>query len=180
MKVVALSGSLRNNSINTGLIKAMQKLALPDMEIELLDYSDFPFYNQDINEKGFPASVEELGAKILDADAIIIATPEYNYSVPGVLKNAIDWLSRLPSAPFDSKPLAIVGASPSFMGTARAQIHLRQMLQYLNPTIINQPEVLVNNAFEKFDQQGVLTDEATETILTALLDVVKTKVAEKS
>lgn len=169
MKIVAISGSLRQNSINSGLIIAAQELTPPGVEIELLDYRSFPFYDQDINEQGIPEAVQQVGEKIMAADAIIIATPEYNYSIPGVLKNAIDWLSRMPEAPFDGKPLAIMGASPSFMGTARAQIHLRQALQYLNPVILNKPELLVNNAFEKFDEQGKLQDESTKQHISAML-----------
>ncbi len=161
MNIAAISGSFRENSINTGLIRALQSIAPEQVDIELIDYRDIPLYNQDVNQKGIPEAVQKVGDAIKAADAIIIATPEYNYSIPGVLKNAIDWLSRMPEQPFDSKPLGIVGASPSFMGTARAQVHLRQVLQYLNPQILNKPEILINNAFDKFDEQGRLQDEQT-------------------
>ena len=172
MKIAALSGSFRQSSINTGLLKAIQEIAPEGIEIEIISYRDIPLYDQDVNEQGLPPSVLKVGEKIQQADAVIIATPEYNYSIPGVLKNAIDWLSRMPEIPFDGKPLAIVGASPSFMGTARAQIHLRQSLQYLNPKILNKPEVLVNNAFEKFDEAGNLTDDRTKGHLLALVEAL--------
>jgi len=172
MKIVGISGSLRQKSFNTGLITAMQKLASAEVTVELIDYREFPFYDQDVNELGLPKSVEQVAQQIQQADAIIIATPEYNYSVPGVLKNALDWLSRVPSEPFNGKPLAIIGASPSFMGTARAQMHLRQMVQYMNPNVLNRPEVLVTNAYEKFDEQGALHDEKTRQHLLKVIDAL--------
>jgi len=176
MKIVAISGSFRQSSINTGLIHAIQEIAPAEVSVELVSYRDFPFYDQDINEQGMPEAVVAVGEKIRHADALIIATPEYNYSIPGVLKNALDWLSRLPDMPFDGKPVGIIGASPSFMGTARAQIHLRQALQYLNPKILNKPEVLVNNAFEKFDDSGKLTDEETKEFLKVFLNALMDEV----
>ena len=172
MKIAAISGSFRQNSINTGLLRAFQSLAPEGVEIEIVSYRDIPLYDQDINEQGVPESVIVAGKKLAAADAIIVATPEYNYSIPGILKNAIDWFSRLPVIPFDGKPVAVLGASPSFMGTARAQIHLRESLQYLNPKILNKPEVLVNNAFEKFDEAGNLTDQETKAHLKALLEAL--------
>lgn len=172
MKIAAISGSFRQNSINTGLLKAFQSIAPEGVEVEIVSYRDIPLYDQDVNDRGLPESVVIAGEKLAVADAIIVATPEYNYSIPGVLKNAIDWFSRLPVIPFDGKPVAILGASPSFMGTARAQIHLRESLQYLNPRILNKPEVLVNNAFEKFDEAGKLTDENTKAHLKALLEAL--------
>lgn len=169
MKIAAISGSFRASSINTGLLRALAEVAPDGVTVEIIDYKNIPLYDQDVNEQGIPQSVITVGEKIAAADAVIIATPEYNHSIPGVLKNAIDWISRLPEIPINEKPLAIVGASPSFMGTARAQIHLRQSLQYLNPIVLNKPEVLVNNAFERFDDEGNLTDEKTKEHLAGLL-----------
>ena len=119
--------------------------------------------------KDFPPAVEELRECIKAADAILFVTPEYNYSVPGVLKNAIDWASRPPDQPFNGKPAAIMGASPSMLGTGRAQYHLRQICVFLNIFPVNQPEVLIAAANKKFDENGRLTDEATRKFISQLI-----------
>ena len=172
IKVLAFGGSLRKGSYNHQLLLAAKALAPADMQIELADISDVPLYNGDVQAQGFPAAVLKLGQQVADADAILFATPEYNYSIPGVLKNAIDWLSRLPEAPFNDKPVAIMGASMGGFGTARSQYHLRQVLVFLNMHPLNKPEVFVSAAHEKFDAEGRLTDEtARQTVrqqLTAL------------
>src|SRR6201999_4413196 len=118
---------------------------------------------------GFPPVVEELRRKILAADGLLFVTPEYNYSMPGVLKNAIDWVSRPPEQPFDGKPIAIMGASPGALGTARSQYHARQMFIFLNAYILNRPEVMISQAQNKFDAQGKLTDQPTRDIIAQLL-----------
>ena len=118
---------------------------------------------------GLSAAVADLRARIKAADALLIVTPEYNYSVPGVLKNAIDWASRPPEQPFDGKPIAIMGASPGALGTARAQYHLRQMFVFLNGMVLNRPEVMIGNAAQRFDAEGRLTDEKTREFVRALL-----------
>ncbi|MFO0930544.1 MAG: NAD(P)H-dependent oxidoreductase [Gemmataceae bacterium] len=154
IRVLGISGSLRRGSFNTAALRAAVELAPAGMSIEPFDLSAVPLYNEDIYEKGFPPAVEELRRRIKEADALLIATPEYNYSVPGVLKNAIDWASRPPDQPFDGKPMAIFGASPTFTGTARAQYHLGQVFIYLNALILNRPEVFITAAHTKIDGRG--------------------------
>lgn len=122
---------------------------------------DLPLYNEDLHEQGDPAEVINLKAQIAKADAVLIVTPEYNYSVPGVLKNAIDWVSRPPEQPFSGKPVAIMGASPGKFGTARAQYHLRQTFVCLNAAVLNKPEVMVGGVKGLFDENGQMTDQAT-------------------
>lgn len=169
MKVVAISGSLRAKSLNTAALRAAMRLAPDGMTIEPAAIGDLPLYNEDLREKGFPPPVARLRAELAAADAILFVTPEYNYSVPGVLKNAIDWASRPPDQPFDGKPVAVMGASPGALGSARAQYHLRQMLVYLNAHFVNRPEVMIGNATGKFDEAGDLTDEATKEFIRKLL-----------
>ena len=174
INVLGISGSLRRKSYNTGALRAAIQLAPAGMTIETFDIAGIPLYNEDVKEQGFPAAVERLRAKIAAADALLIVTPEYNYSIPGVLKNAIDWASRPPSQPFDGKPIAIMGASPGAFGTARAQYHLRQSFVFLNGCIVNKPEVMIGSAATRFDDQGNLTDEPTRerirNLLAALAD----------
>src|SRR5439155_23545899 len=121
------AGSLRRASYNRGLLRAARSLAPKGMNIHILDILDIPLYNEDVHERGFPEAVAQFRARIRAADALLIVTPEYNYSVPGVLKNAIDWASCPPEQPFQDKPIAIMGASTGLFGTTRAQRHLRQM-----------------------------------------------------
>lgn len=173
MKVVAISGSLREKSLNTAALRAAVGLAPEGMTIEAAAIGDLPLYNEDLREKGFPLPVARLRAELAAADALLFVTPEYNYSVPGVLKNAIDWASRPPDQPFDGKPVAVMGASPGALGSARAQYHLRQMLVYLNAHFVNRPEVMIGNATAKFDEAGQLTDEATKEFIRKLLEALK-------
>ena len=128
-----------------------------------------PVYNEDVRAAGIPAPVQALREEIAAADAVLIATPEYNYSVPGVLKNAIDWASRPPDQPFERKPVAIMGASPGRLGTARAQYHLRQCFVFLDSLVLNRPEVMVAGARNLFDDDGRLTDEPTREFIAKLL-----------
>ena len=132
------------------------------MNIEVFDISSIPLYNGDIEAEGTPTAVNAFKNKIAEADALLIATPEYNCSIPGVLKNAIDWASRPPaSSPLNKKPMGIIGASSGLMGTVRAQMHLRQIAALINMYTMNRPEVLITKAHEKFDRDGKLTDENT-------------------
>ena len=169
MKVVGISGSLRKGSYNTAALRAAQGLAPEGMTIEAAEVGDLPLYNEDIRQAGYPPPVERLRRQIAAADAVLFVTPEYNYSVSGVLKNAIDWASRPPSQPFDGKPVAIMGASGGLFGTARAQYHLRQMLIFLNAYPVNKPEVMIGQAQTKFDGAGALTDEPTREFIRKLL-----------
>jgi chromate reductase len=161
IKVLGISGSLRKGSYNTAALRAAQELAPADVTIEIFDLSPLPPYNEDVKAAGFPAAVQDLRQRIAAADALLVATPEYNYSTSGILKNAIDWASRPPDQPFNGKPIAIMGASPGATGTARAQYHLRQIGIFLNLHFVNKPEVMIANAGTRFDAEGRLTDEAT-------------------
>src|SRR6201993_2197198 len=137
--------------------------------IEPADIGSFPLYNEDVRAQGFPASVETFRRQIAAADALLFATPEYNYSIPGVLKNAIDWASRPPDQPFAGKPVAIMGAGAGMAGTARAQYDLRRSCVFLDMHPLNKPEVLIGQAQTKFDEQGRLTDEAARGFIRDML-----------
>jgi chromate reductase len=140
------------------------------MEIELIDIGELPFYNADVEAQGDPPAVAAYKASLGDADGLIIATPEYNDGIPGVLTNAIDWGSRLPGrAPLSGKPVALMGASPSRIGTARAQLHLRQLLSHVHARTLPPPELLVASAHERFDKSLRLADEITRDVLAKLL-----------
>ena len=169
MNVIGISGSLRKGSFNTAALRAAQGLAPEGMTIERAEIGDLPLYNDDVRAAGFPPPAERLRAQIAAADAVLLVTPEYNYSISGVLKNAIDWASRPPSQPFEAKPVAIMGASPGLFGSARAQYHLRQMLIFLNAMPVNRPEVMIGQAQNKFDADGNLTDEPTREFIRKLL-----------
>ena len=169
MKIVGMSGSLRKGSYNSAALRAAQALVPEGTTIEIAEIGDVPLYNDDVRAAGYPASVERLRRQIAEADAVLFVTPEYNYSVSGVMKNAIDWASRPPNQPFDGKPVAIMGASGGLLGTARAQYHLRQMLIFLNALPINKPEVMIGQASQKFDEAGRLTDEPTREFIGKLL-----------
>jgi chromate reductase len=148
---------------------AAVQLAPQDAVLEMFELDGIPGFNQD-QEQNPPAKIAELKQRVRNADAILIVTPEYNYSVPGVLKNAIDWGSRpYGDSAWNGKPVAIMGASIGRFGTARAQYHLRQSFVFLNMYPINQPEVMVGNAAERFDAQGNLTDETTKKLIRQLL-----------
>jgi chromate reductase, NAD(P)H dehydrogenase (quinone) len=169
LTVLGIAGSLRRASFNRALLRAAAGLAPAGMAIEIFDLAGIPLYNPD-DETALPARVGEFRRRVRAADAILIATPEYNYSVPGVLKNAIDWASQpYGENAWDAKPVALMGASLSGMGTARAQYHLRQSLTALNCHTLNRPEVLIGGAPGKFDAAGNLTDANTTDAIAALL-----------
>jgi chromate reductase len=170
VKVLGFAGSLRKGSLNRMLLRAAAELAPPGMAIETFDLSEVPLYNGDVEAQGDPPPVADFKSAIRAADALLIATPEYNYGVPGVLKNAIDWASR-PSnqSVLNDKPAAVMGASPGGFGTARAQLQLRQAFCFTQTLPVQQPEVLVARATEKFDTDGRLTDEKTKEVVRALL-----------
>ncbi|MFI4986988.1 MAG: NADPH-dependent FMN reductase [Alphaproteobacteria bacterium] len=169
VSVLGICGSLRKGSYNRMALAAAGELLPPGMTLESFDIAAIPLYNEDVRAAGFPKPVEELRARILAADALLFATPEYNYSMPGVLKNAIDWASRPPDQPFNGKPAAIMGASPGLVGTGRAQYHLRQSCVFLNMFPVNKPEVLIGQYQSKFDAAGKLTDETTRGFIRDLL-----------
>lgn len=173
LNVLAIVGSLRRNSYNRAAFRAAVELAPAGMLIEDFDIGEIPPYNEDVREQGLPPTVNAFRERIRAADALLFVTPEYNYSVPGVLKNAIDWASRPPSQPFDGKPVAIMGASGSLLGTARAQYHLRQICVFLNMFPINKPEVMIASAATRFDEEGRLVDSKTRELVGALLVSLK-------
>ena len=165
-----MAGSLRRGSYNRALIRAAQELAPEGMTIELVEIGELPFYNADVEAEGDPPAVAAYKDALGQADGILIATPEYTDGIPGVLTNAIDWGSRLPGrAPLMGKPVALMGASPSQLGTARAQHHLRQLLGHVHARLLPPPEVLVAKAHERFDPDLRLKDEATRRLLADLL-----------
>ena len=170
LEVVGIAGSLRRGSLNRALLRAARELAPPALRITIHDIDDIPLYNADVEEAGVPAAVEQLRSAIGAADGLLIATPEYNHGVPGVLKNTVDWLSRPPRrSVLGGRPTAILGASPGMTGTARAQSQLRQAFVFTDTPALLQPEVLVSRAREKFDDEGRLTDEGTEQFLQKFL-----------
>ncbi len=169
MHLLGISGSLRKNSLNTAALHACQDLLPAGVTLSLFDIAAIPLYNEDVREQGFPPAVQQLREQIAAADALIFATPEYNYSIPGVLKNAIDWASRPPEQPFENKPIALIGATPGGFGTSRSQYHLRQVFIYLNGLLLNRPEVMISSAPSKFDAQGQLIDPATAEQLRKML-----------
>lgn len=170
IKVLGFAGSLRAGSLNRALLRAAQEVAPEGMTIESFDLKDVPLYNADVEAAGDPPSVATLKEAIRTADAVLMATPEYNHGVPAVMKNAVDWASRPPrGAPLNGKPVGIIGASPGQVGTARAQSQLRQAFEFTNSYCMPQPELLVFKASEKFDAQGKLTDEKTRELLCKYL-----------
>ncbi len=177
LSVLGICGSLRRGSYNGAALRAARDLAPAGMTLEIAGLGGIPPYDEDLRAEhlpagGLPPAVVALRAKIAAADALLIATPEYNFSIPGVLKNAIDWASRPPDQPFDGKPLAILGASPGRTGTARAQYHLRQCFVFLNAHLLNKPEVMIGGASTLFDEAGRLTDDATRARLAELLEAL--------
>jgi len=169
VKLLGISGSLRKGSYNTAALRAASQLLPDGVELEVITLEGIPPFSQDA-EASIPPSVVELKKKIRSADAILFSTPEYNYSIPGVLKNAIDWASRpIGDNAWAGKPAAVMGFSPGPYGTTRAQLHLRQVFVYLDVFPINKPHVMIGGAAEKFDTDGRLVDEKTRDLIRQLL-----------
>ncbi len=163
-QILGLAGSLRRASFNRGLIRAAKDLAPRGVSVESYEQLEkIPFFNRDVEDGDDPAPVRELKEKIREADAVLIATPEYDYAIPGVLVNALDWAlrSRYGATPFGRKPVGIVGASPGRTGTARGQMVLRQILLHAPAYVMPEPQMLVSDARERFDENGELIDEET-------------------
>jgi chromate reductase len=167
IKLVAFVGSLRQGSFNKMALHAFIERLPAGASVQTIEIGDWPLYNFDIQAKGFPEKVEAAQKAMLAADGVVLVTPEYNYGVSGVLKNAIDWLSRTTPQPFAAKPIAIFGAAGGLLGTARAQYQLRQMLIFLDGRPVNKPEVMIGQAQNKF-VDGKLTDEAAGKLLAEL------------
>jgi chromate reductase len=169
MRILGISGSLRKQSFNTALLHAACELAPDGVSIEPFDLAPIPLYNDDVRLRGYPADVTVFREAIRTADAVLISMPEYNFSMSGVLKNAIDWASRPPDQPCAGKPVAIMGASGGPNGTARGQYHLRQVLLGVDMLAVNRPEIFVRHASEKFDASGALIDEQTRALVKQLV-----------
>jgi chromate reductase len=171
-RILGFVGSLRKGSYNKALMRAALELLPENVELEVFDLSEIPPFNQD-DERQPPQAVREFKAKVRAADAILIASPEYNYSVPGVLKNAIDWASRpYGDNAFEGKPVAVMSASIGSLGGARAQYHLRQSFVYLNMYPINRPEVMMPFAQDNVDADGNVTNEQTRKLIRELLEAL--------
>ena len=173
IKILGIAGSLRKQSYNRGLLQAALEMAPSNCILEVFDLKEIPIFNQD-EEANLPQSVVQLKMKVRAADAIFLATPEYDYSMPGVLKNALDWGSRpYGDNAWDNKPVAIMGASPAMQGTSRAQYHMRQVFVYLNMHPLNQPEVFVRNAKAAFnDDLSKLTDDKVREVVAKQLNAL--------
>jgi chromate reductase len=170
-EVVGLAGSLRRRSLNRALLQAAVEIAPVGLHITTREIGDLPLYNADVDASDTPPAVSDLRDIVRRSNGLLLATPEYNHGVPGVLKNAIDWLSRPPNASaLNGKVAAVMGASPGMTGTARGQAQLRQAFVFTNTYALLQPEVLVARAQEKFDANGRLTDEPTRQFLKTFLD----------
>ena len=171
LRILGIAGSLRRKSYNLALLRAATELAPQGMSIEIYErLGDIPPYNEDVREAGRPEPVVHITEAVRAADGILIATPEYNYSVPGVLKNAIDWISRPPqTSPLKNKPAAIMSASTGISGGMRAQLHLRQSFVFTDTPAMLRPEVIVPKAAERFDEGGRLTDQTTRDFIGSFL-----------
>ena len=181
IRVLGISGSLRSESYNTALLRAAQSLAPDGMSIEIFDLHPIPLYNFDVEQRGDPDAVVLFKRAINEADGLLISTPEYQRAVPGVLKNALDWASRpAGKSVLWAKPVAIMGASPSMTGTARAQTQLRETLCYNDMRAVSQPEILISFADKKFDAHGKFTDEPGRRFLRQLLMNLAELTTEKS
>jgi len=179
IQVLGVSGSLRRDSVNTKLLDAAATLAPAGVHVATATLHEVPLYDGDVEAAGIPAAVTALAERIATADAILIVSPEYNYSLPGVLKNGIDWLSRVPGKPFAHKPLAIMGTSPGRFGTARMQYHLRQVLLFTEARVLPKPEVMLAGAGTLFDEAGNLTDESAAGLVRRQLEALAAAVEQR-
>jgi chromate reductase len=169
LRVLAVAGSLRAGSFNRGLARAAIDVAPDGLALEPFDIAGIPLYDGDLEAQGDPDAVRRFKAAIAAADGVLIATPEYNYSIPGVLKNALDWASRAPERALLHKPVALIGASGGGFGTVRAQLALRQMFVFTESYVMAKPELWVSRARERFDEKGNLTDDGVRDDLQALV-----------
>jgi len=173
VKILGIAGSLRIRSYNKGLLRSAIADKPKDVEIETFNIGKLPLFDEDL-EGGQPREVQNLKNRIKEADAVLFVTPEYNYSIPGVLKNAIDWGSRpYIDNSWAGKPVAVMGASTSGFGTVRSQMHLRQCFVFLDMHPINRPELMISNAAEKFDENGNLTDDKIKSKIINLIEALR-------
>ena len=173
MKILGIAGSLREGSYNRGLVRAARELLPQDVDFVEFDIRSLPFYDGDVEAAGDPEPVVALKDSIREADALLIATPEYNRGVPGGLKNAVDWASRPPlGSPLAGKPVALMGASTGRGGTALAQLQLREALEFPRAVVLDEPQVFVPEAYMHFDERGELADESIRAEIAELLDTL--------
>lgn len=161
ISVLGICGSLRGKSLNRHALRAAGELMPEGMQLTLASIADVPLFNQDVQDQGIPAAVSALAAQLRAADALLLASPEYNFSVSGVLKNSIDWLSRVPDQPFKDKPVTLMSVTPGPLGGGRHQYELRKILGCLDAVVMPKPEVFIGLAATRFDATGALTDAAT-------------------
>jgi len=161
MNILGICGSLRTNSVNRALLQLAGESMPSGTTLDIAEWSDIPPFNADLLARGLPSSVTELRERVRRADAIVIATPEYNFSIPGMFKNLLDWLSRGDDQPFSRKAVAVLTASPGPVGGARVQYDLRKVLLFMNSMVLPKPEVFVTLAGSKFDADGLCTDDTT-------------------
>lgn len=166
LKVLGVCGSLRKKSFNMMALRAAGELMPAGMSMQIAEIGDLPLFDQDVFDAGMPASVQRFRKQVAEADGLLIASPEYNFSVSGALKNAIDWASRAPAQVFQDKPIAIFSATGGPLGGARVQYDLRRILGQLWGHVLPRPEVFIGNAQIKFDTEGRLTDDATKKFLS--------------
>jgi len=169
LKILGVCGSLRKASLNMAALRACGGLMPAGMSMTIAQIGDIPMYNQDVFDAGIPAPAQRFYDEIAAADGVLIASPEYNFSLPPLLKNAIDWVSKMPKQPFDNKPIAVFSCSQGPLGGARVQYDLRRILVQLWGHVLPRPEVFVGVAQTKFDKDGKLTDETTKKFLTDLM-----------
>jgi chromate reductase len=180
IRILGIAGSLRKASYNRAALRAAQKLAPAGVQVDSFELDGIPGFSQDA-EANPPPQVAELKAKIRAADGVLLVTPEYNYSIPGVLKNAIDWASRpYGDSAWNGKPVAVMGASIGALGSARAQYHLRQCFVFLDMDAVNQPEVMIGNAQQRFDAQGNLVDETSRKLISGILEALAGKIRARN
>jgi chromate reductase len=176
--LVGLCGSLRSGSLNRAALSAAAAVLPPEVALKVHDFRDIPVFDADEQARAIPACVLAIGDAIRAAEGVVIASPEYNFSIPGGLKNLIDWLSRLPDQPFKHKPVAIMGAGAGPLGTARMQYDLRRVLHCLEAQVLLKPEIFIGQAAGKFDSNGVLTDEPTRLLLKQQMAAFHTQILQ--
>ena len=174
IKFLGISGSLRKQSYNSSALRAATSLLPEGVSLELAELAGIPFFNADVEQIGIPDAVKEFRSRVAGADALVFAVPEYNFSLSGVLKNALEWLSRPPNPPANGKPCAVFGASVSPLGTARGQFHFRHVCVSLNMVVVNAPHVDITNAKAKFDAQNELADQPSLDAMRQLFVELKT------
>ncbi len=180
MDVIGISGSLREGSFNTALLRAAQEMAPGDVKVSIYSLEDIPFYNRDVErEIGFPPPVQAFRDAMGAADAMLIASPEYNFSVTGVLKNAIDWASRMPDSPMNHKLAGLMGAGGGF-GTLRAQLHLREILAHNEVEVLLRPTIYIKIRDGGFDDDGELQDERARETIAQLMAALQRRHVERS